>query len=280
MMDDIFNRRNMILESMDLDLLPLTEGFGSNAKNIFDKIIKTIKNFFNNLINRLKEMLKYRKKQTYADKNDPDINKRPLKKPLKSHDVKKRFEIWNETITDSLTEMINPDYDDDIFIQLKPLDDGLMKLNNLRTSIMECFSYSSSLEPYNMDENIRKIFSANRGFENLGIRMNVSDCFFGDPISHIIEINVEALLDYYNKGEQIIDSLRKSEKWASDKLKSAKAEYDNYDFENNIDERAKNSVENAKIITNYLCKLSKIAIEEFSSAYDEVINVLKMTYCI
>ena len=179
--NDIFYRRDTIVESLDLDYLPLTEGIGSSIKDSFIRIKNVIVNFFNNLIKKFKEIFKKKYK---------------LDKLMKKEELKKKASSSNIPIEPSIRE-------------LKPLEKAL----DFQRYIIEdfpknvCDKYENlPFENYKtkVNEALKKYGDINKYAEN--------NFFTGVKINYMNKVNFYIIYDYIFEFRDVSTALEKTKK--------------------------------------------------------------------
>ena len=244
---DIFYRRDMIMESLDLDLLPLTEGIGSNIANAFNRIRKAISNFFKNLIDRIKNLFK----KKYS--TEKLMEKEDLLYKLESNDIK-----------------INPPYN-----EVAQLEDGL----NYQAYILQDFPKEiEKFENLPFDLYKQNVYTTLSITSIEELKQKIKDKFFTKrKISRVNDIDFDVLYDYINSQKNILGTLQRSKDEIMEDLK---------DVEQNVISLAdgeidiRDMVEKAKFMYNIQLEVINISIKNVKNivdfAYNFIIKIGKM----
>ena len=274
---DIFYRRDMIMESLDLDLLPLTEGIGSNIANAFNRIRKAISNFFKNLIDRIKNLF---------NRNTP-INKEIIENiENKEEQVQNIKEAKNDGIKPlNPDEMKRPDkiskrikeFDADYTVAKKQLMNPFDAINRIDSIIHDFINNASKLVSTrditsdDCDSILYKICES----DTSDIVPKIYSFYFGDnSINKFSDYDPEILSIYYNSYKKLSSGLEKSRKKFMDEIDQ------NQEAAKSFDGDIAMTYNNYVYIYNIALIIQKSSIKGFMLAYADAITILKTTYCI
>ena len=243
---DIFYRRDMILESMDLDLLPLTEGIGSNIANAFNRIRKAISNFFKNLIDRIKNLFNKNRKESL------EINKKMSDEEA--------IEIARKS-DKKFKKPVN---------ELKSIDDALEVLdfiNDDMPKIYEKFKDSSLVE-------FKDNFLNETGIGSIdNIDDFISSYFFtGKKITKVSDINMDVLFAYkYEERKKILEAITISKDKLIKKLDNFEKEYKREDSEYNEE-----NIKKINFLYNTQIQCTDKVAKHFERAIRNTANIKRM----
>ena len=194
------------------------------------------------------------------------LPKEKLSKPLKANEVQERFKLYNDHIR--------------IHFKYYCLSIDKMMSKFIKMTSENFTSFCSEVSLYDSKQ-FESHITTKLGVEKLDDYFDsISFSDTSKEIKNLTDIDSSICADYYNRGDQILEILRKSSKQCTEKLKKAEKEYEQYMNENNKEEGMKNTLENTK----FICWAIKVAtlegVQEFKSYYDRTIQILKICYIV
>lgn len=257
--NDIFDRKNEIMESMNLDLMiPLTEGIGSNIAGFFKKLKKVVVDFFKRLIQgfrNFRDRLFNRGGGSSSNNNDNKKSKETeeerKKREREQEEYRKKSEEakrkWQERerakYQDSNSKNGHGFNEDEIIRKAKSSNIKLPKPIQNPKSYSNCSSVFDSILNDAKDiaerfKNVKdlEVFKKNilNSLFNIGNETMIPKWIKGilrekKKIIRISDVNFNAYFEYFNS-KRIISDLKKQENNITQNINNAERESGNIDI--------------------------------------------------